>query len=379
MEAVKTERAAQVAAAPLRIGFVPLLDAAPIIAAQELGYFADEGLRVVLERQIGWGNVRDKLTFGHLQASHALLGMPALSVMGGERFLEPLSTIISLGFGGNAISLGRRLTDKGIDSAGALAGWLKHRGASEAAPRFAHVFGCSTHQYLLRQWLEAAGINPDRDVQLCVLPPPQMAGQMAKGYLDGFCVGEPWNTQAAMDGCGKVVALTTDLVPAHPEKVLAVSRRWLGQHPEVAGAIVRAVLRAILYCGVTDNTSRLVEMLAAESYLNVPAELLFRSLTLMDRRAVAEVEPGYGVTPASAFPSATHAAWLLERMRHWRHINAETDLRRVALASVETAPYRAAAKVIGVECPADDAPPMRLRSGWFHIPSARKSVASASL
>jgi ABC-type nitrate/sulfonate/bicarbonate transport system substrate-binding protein len=178
----------------LNIGFVPLLDAAPLIAAFELGYFADEGLSVVLERQIGWGNVRDKLTFGSLLASHALLGMPAASVLQQPRYPEPLVAILSLGSGGSAISVSQPLFDAGVQSGDALAAWVMRLARGHMPPLLAHVFDCSTHHYLLRDWLSKAQIDPDRYVRLCVLPPPQMVRQTANGYIDCFCVGEPWNT-----------------------------------------------------------------------------------------------------------------------------------------------------------------------------------------
>src|SRR3954454_11485821 len=151
--------------AALRVGFVPLLDAAPLVLAGELGYFADEGLSVTLERQIGWGNVRDKLVYGHLHASHALVGMPPISVLGRDRFFEPLVAICGLGAGGNAITFSSQLISAAVQTLAALAERLRLlKGAS--VPTFAHVFACSIHHYLLRDALDGRGINPDRDVRL---------------------------------------------------------------------------------------------------------------------------------------------------------------------------------------------------------------------
>ena len=172
---------------PIRVGFVPLLDAAPLVVALELGYFADEGLKVTLHRQVGWGNVRDKLVYGQLHASHALMGMPPASLLGRDRFAEPVVAVTGLGTGGNGITLSRRLTDAGVRSAASLAQWAGKRFAGPSEPpTLAHVFGCSMHHYLLRDWLAAGGVDPDRDVRLCVLPPPQMNSHLAGGHLDGF-------------------------------------------------------------------------------------------------------------------------------------------------------------------------------------------------
>lgn len=344
-----------ISASGLRVGFVPLIDAAPLIVAGELGYFADEGLDVSLHRQIGWGNVRDKLTFGHLHASHALLGMAPLSVLGTEQFVEPLAAIVSLGAGGNAITVSRRLWAMGVTSAAALARLVKHRQGKPFV--LAHVFSCSTHHYLLRAWLSEAGIDPDADVHLCVLPPPQMVRQIAEGFLDGFCVGEPWNVLAAHEQQGTTVAATTEIVPDHPEKVLAVSRRWLAANRAGAERLVRAVLRACAYCADPAHAPQLARMLAQPGYLDLPAEILASTLA-----ASASFRSW---APATTFPSATHAAWLLDLMRQWGHVPPGADLIDVARESVDTRPYRAAAASLGWDCPKDDFAPMRLRAGWF--------------
>lgn len=358
----------------LRVGFVSLLDAAPLVAASELGYFAEEGLRVALVREIGWGNVRDKLVYGKLHASHALVGMAPMSLLGRDRFPEALTGIMALGTGGDAITLSRRLTDGGIDSAGELARHSRSRSAGTPA-LLAHVFACSMHHYLLREWLSAGGVDPDRDVRLCVLPPAQMTRQLERGCLDGFCAGEPWSTVAEHEGLGKVVAVTTDLVPDHPEKVIAVAQRWLATHEAAAESLVRATLRGCAFCADPLNLAALAEMLSGPAYLALPAELVLRSLTLgkwfggPSRRRLGPVR---NCSPSATFPAATHPAWLLGQMVRWKHLPAETDVMSVAAAAVNTAPYRRAAAALNIECPADDFPPMRLRSGWFAPKEALK-------
>jgi nitrate/nitrite transport system substrate-binding protein len=359
----------------VRVGFVPLLDAAPLIAAYELGYFTDEGLTVVLERQIGWGNVRDKLTFGNLHASHALLGMPAASVLKWPRYPEKLVSLLSLGFGGNAITISRRLFESGVESATSLADWIRQSPRGRSPLLLAHVFGCSTHHYLLRDWLSKGGIDPDRDVRLCVLPPPQMVRQMNNGYIDCFCVGDPWNTDAELMGCGQVVALTADVIPMHPEKVLAVSRRWLEGHAEAAKGLVRAVVRAGEFCGNPQNRGRLTEILAQPQYLSIEPETLARSFNLSTRSASPD-GCFYVVSAASMFPSATHVAWLLSEMARWNHLAAEVDLASVASRSIEGSVYREIAQSMGIECPIDDFPPMKLRNGWFTLNQSAEEQGS---
>jgi ABC-type nitrate/sulfonate/bicarbonate transport system substrate-binding protein len=356
------------------VGFVPLLDAAPIIAASERGYFADEGLRVVLERQIGWGNVRDKLVYGQLHASHALFGMPPLSVLDRNGFSTPLVSIMALGTGGDAITLARKWTDTGIDSAESLARRLKPRPAE--VPVLAHVFGCSVHHYLFREWLALGGVEVDRDVRLIILPPPQMARQIGAGTVDGFCVGEPWNTVAESRGLGRIVAATTEVLPMHPDKVLAVSRRWLAGHGDQATAVIRAILRSCAFCDAAENRGWLADVLSRPAYLDLPADLLLKSLTAQrwSRGGTRQTDPVRSCAPATTFPSVTQAAWLLGQMVRWGHLPRNTAVPDAARAAVDTAAYRKAAEVIGLNCPSDDAPPMRLKSGSLEFASFQKTL-----
>ncbi len=370
----------------VRIGFVPLTDAAPLVVAAERGFFADEGIAVRLERQIGWGNVRDKLTFGQLDAAHALVGMPLLSVIGREPFAEPLVAVMNLGVGADAITFGRRLTDAGVDTAAGLAEWAGRgrRLAGPAVPVLAHVFGCSVHHYLLRAWLAAGGVDPDRDVRLCVLPPPQVGRQIEKGYLDGFCCGEPYNTLSAAAGHGRLVAVTADVVPGHPDKVLAVTRQWAERHGELLPRLCRAVLRGLQFCHAERNLAAVAEVLSRPAYLDLPPAVVQRSLTLLRTfagpgaaRAVgtAERRPS-PFDPATAFPSATHHAWYAAQMARWGHLEESVDAAAAAAACVSADGYRAAAASLGVPCPDEDAPPMRLRAGTFTVDAPRPPLAA---
>ena len=365
--------------APLRIGFLDLLDAAPLIVALERGFFADEGLDVRLERQLGWGSIRDRLTFGQLDAAHALLGMPLYSQLRQARFLEPLVGVMNLGAGGNAITLSRRLIEAGVRSATTLAEYV--RAAPHGSERIVlgHVFDCSMHHYLLREWLASGGLNPDRDVALRVFPPNQLPAHMARGHVDGFCVGEPWNTLAERSGAGQIVALTTDVLPAHPEKVLAVTRPWLDARRDLLEPMIRAILRGCAYCEHDANQHALAELLAMPPYLNADPALIRQSL-MLDRRNVGRTErAGRTVRSFSrpsdwcarsfaancTFPSKTHYAWLASQMRHWGRLPNDVDASAVAQRCADTTAYRAAAASLGLDCPPTDFPPMTLRSGAF--------------
>jgi ABC-type nitrate/sulfonate/bicarbonate transport system substrate-binding protein len=371
-QAALTIRTSGSSSVEVRLGFVPLLDAAPLIVADARGYFREEGLAVVLDRQIGWGNVRDKLVYGHLDASHALVGMPPCSLLGREHFSEPLIGIMGLGSGGSAISLSRKLIEAGVTTAADLSLHLGTR--PPRRPVLAHVFGCSTHHYLLREWLAAGGMDPDRDVQLVVLPPPQVARQLEQGCVDGCCVGEPWNSAIEAAGTGGVVAATTDLVPGHPEKVLAVTRRWLDGHRGAAEALVRAVLRACAFCESEEGREQLPEILSPPQYLDTSTETLLRSVT---RRT-----PRWSCAPQHTFPSANHVSWFLDQMIRWSHLPPEADVPTAARESLHPETYRAAAQAIGVPCPAQDLPPLAAaaeREKWITVRTqARRRTAAAA-
>jgi ABC-type nitrate/sulfonate/bicarbonate transport system substrate-binding protein len=365
---------------PLRIGFLDLIDAAPLIVALERGFFADEGLNVSLERQLGWGGIRDRLTFGQLDAAHALLGMPLFSQLRQDRFLEPLVAVMNLGAGGNAITLGRRFVDAGVRSAATLADYLRATSPGGDRLVFAHVFSCSMHQYLLRDWLSAGGIDPDRDVSLRAFPPSQLPKHLSRGYLDGFCVGEPWNTIAQRQGAGRIVALTSEVLPAHPEKVLAVTRNWSRAHETVLVPLIRAVLRGCAFCDDEDNIGALVELLGRPEYLHADGNVIHDSLRLdhaaANRRGGAA--PGTRATgrrarsfsPTATFPSKTHAAWMASQMIRWGQLPPETDVLAVARKCADATAYRVAAESLGVICPPDDFPPMSQRHGTYD-PSGR--------
>jgi two-component system, oxyanion-binding sensor len=341
---------------PLRIGFIDLIDAAPLIVALERGFFADEGLNVTLERQLGWGSIRDRLTFGQLDAAHALVGMPLFSHLGRDWFVEPLVALMNLGAGGDAITLSRRLIDAGVRSADTLAQYIDNDPRREAMV-FGHVFSCSIHHYLLREWLSSDGIDPDRDVRLRVFPPNQLALHMSHGHVDGFCVGEPWNTVAQLDNTGQIVAFTTQIMPSHPDKVLAVTRRWMRANDSLGVPLTRAVLRACAFCEDAANREILAEMLSRPQYLNTSREIIRRCLDLSP--------PMRSFAPANTIPSMTHSAWILSQMIRWKQVPPETDLLSPARSCVESSAYRIAASELGIDCPEDDFAPMALRRGWF--------------
>jgi ABC-type nitrate/sulfonate/bicarbonate transport system substrate-binding protein len=202
-----------------------------------------------------------------------------------------------------------------------------------------------------------------------------MPQQMAQGYLDGFCSGEPWNSIAAHEGWGSIVAFTTDILPGHPEKVLAVSKKWYEQNPTAAQLLVRATLRGCAFCQDTRHVDQLAEMLASHKYFRLPAPLLRESLLLSSSAGRVPHLPTHPIrsfAAATTFPSATHSAWLIDQMIRWGHLSPDLDVLAIARGCTETTPYREAAASLHIDCPAEDLPPLPLRHGlWYEpVPSA---------
>jgi ABC-type nitrate/sulfonate/bicarbonate transport system substrate-binding protein len=293
-------------------------------------------------------------------------------VLGREWFSEPLTAVMNLGSGADAITFSQRMVDVGVTSAVSLASWRKRSRGQQTPPVIAHVFDCSVHHYLLRDWLAAGGVDPDKDVRLCVLPPPQVARHMAKGYLDGFCCGEPWNSLAVREQTGRIVAVTSDIIPSHPDKVLAVNRRWAEAHPEIVPMLIRAVFRAMRFCSDRSNLSRIVEILAEPEHIGIEAEVIHESLNVGSRWRCFDT--------SASFPSVTHHAWYAAQMIRWRHLSAATDIASLARRCVSADAYREVAASLGVAAPVTDAPAMTLSSGQFTISVAEtEKTAKPSL
>jgi len=372
--------------AALRIGFIPLIDAAPLIAALELGYFSEEGLNATLHRQVGWANIRDKLSFGHLDAAHTLLGMPLVSHLGRDSFHEPLLGLMELGAGGNAITVSKDLHTAGVSSAADLAAVIRSQ------PRFArlligHVFSSSMHHYLLRDWLASGGIDPDRDVKLCIIPPPQICDHMRGGYVDLFCAGEPWNSLATREGHGVSIVATTDILPRHPEKLLAVTSSYARQNAYQLVPMIRAILRACAWCQRIENRSALARMLAGPEYIAQPAELIEQSLSIGNNfgssRHQKNVRPDNwslrSFSTEQTFPNKMHFAWMLQQMIRWGHLSNEADVQGIAERCSDSTAYRTAAASLDIPCPTEDFVPMELRGGSrLALDSVTSTTALAS-
>jgi ABC-type nitrate/sulfonate/bicarbonate transport system substrate-binding protein len=261
----------------LTIGFVPMIDCAVLIAAHELGLFAKHGLCVTLSRELGWATVREKLLHEELTAAHAPLSIAFAMQCGIATVARPCLTGLILCANGSAITLSRELWEKGVRDAASLKALID----SERHKRtysFGTVLELSTQNYLLRNWLEAGGINPDRDVRIPIVPSPLIHRGMLDGHLDGYCVAEPWNSIAVQDGSGWVAATSAEIEPGQSEKALLVLEKFDETRREEHLALIAALIEAGDYCEQPSNRSELIRVLAQPRYLDVDEALLRNSL-----------------------------------------------------------------------------------------------------
>lgn len=316
----------------LHLGYVPLCDAAPVIAAHELGFARAEGIDLELTAEPSWATLRDRLALGHLDAAHMLAPLALASALALSGPPSDLVVPLSLSLNGNAITLSNALwaamepeSDALADVAGAFGRVARARksGGRPLALGTVHPFSC--HTYQLRLFAEAGGLDPAM-LRLVVVPPQHSAEMLARGIVDGFCAGAPWNAVAVATGLGRIAALCCEIAPDAPEKVLALS-------PRLEGAIVplvRAVASAGRWCADPVNRTELVHRLARRSYLDLEAGLIARALggdIALDGAGRRREAPDYlRLGAAAQAPRPEHVRWLMAQMLAAGQISAGEDL-----------------------------------------------------
>lgn len=251
----------------LDIGFIPLTDCAPLIVAQEKGFFKEEGLeQVTLHREPSWKAIASGVATGRLDAAQMVAGMPlSMTIGAGGKPSVPIITALVLSRNGNAITLGNKYKEWGVSQLSDLKEAIMQ--SPDKIETFGMVHPSSMHNLMLRYWLASGGIDPDQDVNLIVIPPPQMVANLKAGNIDGYCVGEPWNSHAVHEKLGYVIATDLDIWQGHPEKVLGVREEWVAKYPESHIALVKALLRACEYCDDRRNREEILGLLCRPEYV----------------------------------------------------------------------------------------------------------------
>lgn len=306
----------------LRLGFIPLDDAAPLIAAQARGFFTAEGLEVELSREVSWATIRDKMAVGALDGAHMLAPLALAMGLGGA----PAVALRVLSRAGAAVVLSHQLAEAGEPSAALRRLSARRRAEGEPPPTFAVVFPHALHNYLLRAWLSAAGAA---DAQVIVAPPPRMAELLAEGIIDGFSAGEPWSSLAVEMGAGVVAARAAEMWPQAPDKVFAVREDLLLDLPQACAALARALERAAAWCAEPAHRGELAQLLAAPAHVGLGVEVLASSL------ASAGL-----VTGEAAHASDSDSLWLVGQMSRWGQLDGPAAVA-VARRTFRTVPASA--------------------------------------
>jgi len=259
----------------LRLGYVPLLHAAPLLVARHLGFFTARGVNVRLSAEVGWATIREKIISGELDAAQALSPMPLAMSLGQNSARCDCLTALVLTVHGDTIVLSRRLWEATQGDPSRLADL---RVASPEPRTFGVVFHHSAQHFVLREWFHQAGLVPDRDYRLVVVPPQQMVTHLKAGHIDGCCVGEPWGSLAVKTGVGIVAALSAELAPGHPEKVLIVRRSFASERAAEHRALVLALLDACAWCADPDHRAELSALLSRREALGLPIDVLDSAL-----------------------------------------------------------------------------------------------------
>ena len=352
-------------------GFIPLMDCAPLIVARELGLDRRHGFEFVLDRSVSWANIRDRLEMGALDCAHMLAPMPLAQTLGLPRPAHAVVAPMSLSLNGNAITVSlplhaaMRSADAAATAAGgmaaarALAQVVQSRQiAGEAPLTLGMVYPFSAHNYDLRAWLASAGIDPDNDVNLIVVPPPLLVESLKAGRVDGFSVGSPWNSVAVAQGLGVIVATKADLWPASPEKVLGVREDWASRNGVLVTDIVAALIEAGRWLDLAENREEAARLLARPAYVGIDEKVLRQPLT-------GAMVIGDGTTRQiddmilfhrhdAQFPWRSHALWFLAQMVRWGQVRQPFDLAATAARVYRADVYRAAAASLGLDAPAGD-------------------------
>jgi two-component system, oxyanion-binding sensor len=333
----------------LRIGFIPLCDAAALLVAVDKGFCATEGLDVDLVREVSWSNVRDKLNIGLFDAAHLIAPVAVASSLGLGHVKVPIITPFNLGVNGNAITLSPGLyqalrAEAGNDiesplrSAQALARLVARRKVRGEEPlTFGMTFPYSTHNYDLRFWMAAGGVDPDEDVRLVVLPPPYMVESLANKHVDGFCVGAPWNSVAVDLGVGHILHFVSDIITRLSEKVLAMRQVWADENADSMARLVRALARGADTVEDVNQRDEVCRLLAAPNRIGTTADVIRRTL---DGRLIVSPD---GTTRTSsrylnvgnhgaARPDPAHAAWFYAQMVRWGQAPLSDELLASAKA-----------------------------------------------
>jgi nitrate/nitrite transport system substrate-binding protein len=345
--------------AAMRFGMIALTDCSPIVIAHEKEFFKKYGIQSTVAKGANWAAIRDSLSSGDLQATHMLLGMPIASTMGllGAP-KKPMVIPWLLNRNGQAITLKAAWKGAVKDDPKALAPFVAKARKLGEPLTFAMTFPPGTHAMWMRYYLAAGGINPDKDVALITIPPPQMVANMKIGKMDGFCVGEPWNARAIADNIGFTSLTTQEIWNDHPEKVCAFTAEFADKNPKTVKAVLKALHEASVWLDDMDNRPEQCAIVSKPTYINCDKETILGrlqgKLDYGDGRAKADEFPMHFSKRNCNYPQPAYAKWWLTQFRRWGMVTGAPDYEGVPKQVMRADLYVEAMKEIGVTDRAQD-------------------------
>jgi len=325
--------------------------------AHELGYFKKFGIESVISKEASWAVIRDKLSIGENHATHMLIGMPIASTMGlAGSPVKPMVIPWLLNRNGQAITLDNTLKSAGVKTPAQLKPLVDKAKAAGDPMSFAMTFPPGTHAMWIRYWLASGGINPDKDVNLITIPPPQMVANMKVGKMQGFCVGEPWNNRAIEDNIGFTAITTQAMWKDHPEKVCAFTEEFATKNPKTVKAVLKALHLASVHLDDMKNRPAAAEVIARPAYINCPPAIILE-------RLMGKYEYGDGRVEQDPFymiysqrncnvPQPIYAQWWLTQLRRWGFTKGAPDYVGIPKKVMRPDLYNEAMKEMGVKTPA---------------------------
>lgn len=366
-------------------GFLPLLDSVLLVLAHEQGFADQEGFDLALTRETSWANIRDRAALGHFDIALMLAPMPLAANLGLSPLAMPMVAPVMAGLGNNAITVSADLWSAMADAgapgdmaagpAGAALAEVVRRGARKL--RFGVVHQISSHNYELRYWLAASGIAPDRDVEIVVLPPPYLPEALGSGGLDGYCVGEPWNSVGVARHGARIATTKASIWQWSPDKLIGMRADWAERHPDTVGAIIRAIYRAGDWLQKPENRLAAARIMARPVYLNLPEEIVARALTGEIDGGVRQLRiPDYFIPHdgAANFPWKSHALWYYSQMVRWGEVAATPGNAALAAATFRPDLYRTALAPMGVSVPVEDHRRDGDRASPYQVPGTLGTV-----
>ena len=350
----------------VRIGFIPLTDCASVVMASVLKFDEKYGIKIIPTKEASWAGVRDKLVNGELDMAHVLWGLIYGVHLGVGGAKKDMAVLMNLNNNGQAITLSKKLADKGAVDGPSLA---KLMGSDKREYTFAQTFPTGTHAMWLYYWLATYGINPMKDAKMITVPPPQMVANMRVGNMDGYCVGEPWGHRAIADGIGITGVTTQDIWKDHPEKALGTTGEFAAKYPNTCRAVIMAVLEASRWIDAgLQNKNKMAETVADKAYVNT-------SVDVINQRILGRYQNGLGKTwddpnymkffndGVVNYPYLSDGMWFLTQHKRWGLLKDHPDYLAVAAKINQTALYKEAASALKISVPKSDMRSSKLIDG----------------